>query len=488
MRLDALVREAGALIEPAPRIDGDGSVEVEGMTHASTQVTPGSLFACIPGRAHDGHAFAPAAVAAGAGALVVDRHLDLPVPQVVVDRVRPALGPLADALWDHPSRHIQVIGVTGTNGKTTTVSLLAAIFEAHGWRSATIGTLTQARTTPEAPELQARLAELRRQGVGAVVMEVSSHALDQDRVGAIRFAAAVLTNVTQDHLDYHGTMEAYFQAKARLFDPRRAAVSVVNADDQLGSRLLEAALATGAPTRAFGMADAAGLEVTASGSRFTWEGQPVELALLGRFNVANALAAAAAAGALGVPAAAVARGLSSVKRIDGRFEPVDAGQPFGVVVDYAHTPDGLAQALTAARQLARGRLIVVFGAGGDRDRAKRPLMGEVTARLADLVVVTSDNPRGENPQAIIDQVVAGAAGPGHVEEVADRSEAIRTALGVAGPGDLVLIAGKGHETGQDEGGRVIPFVDAEVARLHLERILGSRQRHDAGSGPAPARP
>jgi UDP-N-acetylmuramoyl-L-alanyl-D-glutamate--2,6-diaminopimelate ligase len=372
-----------------------------------------------------------------------------------------------------------VVGVTGTNGKTTTVALLAAIFEAHGWRAGTLGTLSSVRTTPEAPELQARLAELRSSGVEAVAMEVSSHALDQQRVDGVRYAAGVLTNITQDHLDYHHTMEAYFAAKARLFEPGRIAVGVVNTDDDYGSRLVQQITGL-VPVETFSLADARDLEVGASGSRFRWQGTPVSLALRGRFNVANALAAATAARALGVEASTVAEGLAGVQTVRGRFETVDDGQAFTVLVDYAHTPDGLAKALAAAREITAGRLIVVFGAGGDRDPSKRPLMGEVATDLADLALVTSDNPRSEDPMAIIDAVVAGARQPDRHIAQPDRRRAIADALAMAEDGDLVLIAGKGHESGQDFGGRVEPFDDVTEAREALRRIIASRRERQVG--------
>jgi UDP-N-acetylmuramoyl-L-alanyl-D-glutamate--2,6-diaminopimelate ligase len=382
-------------------------------------------------------------------------------------------------MFDHPSAAMRVVGVTGTNGKTTTVTLLAGVFAAHGWASTSLGTLSGTRTTAEAPELQARLADLRLSGFDAVAMEVSSHALDQRRVDAVRFAAGVLTNVTQDHLDYHHTMEAYFEAKARLFDPGRVGVAVVNADDPYGRRLLER-IGSSVPTETFSLSDARDLAVTGAGSRFTWRGRPVELALRGRFNVANALAAASAAAALGIPEQTVADGLAATSNVRGRFETVDAGQPFTVLVDYAHTPDGLAAALGAARELATGRLIVVFGAGGERDPGKRPLMGHVASSRADLSVVTSDNPRSEDPMAIIDEIRAGVTGGNPVVAEPDRSHAIADALAAAGPGDVVLIAGKGHETGQDFGGRVEPFDDATEARAAWERIIGSRRREPVG--------
>jgi UDP-N-acetylmuramoyl-L-alanyl-D-glutamate--2,6-diaminopimelate ligase len=473
VRLDALIAEAHIA---GARVVGDPAVEVTSLTHDSRAVARGALYACVAGTTADGHDYAPAAVAAGATALVVERVLELAVPQVVVAEVRATMGPLADALLGHPSKDLRIVGVTGTNGKTTTVALLAAVFESHGWPTATIGTLTQARTTPEAPELQARLAQLRDAGVSTVAMEVSSHALLQHRVAAVRFDAAVFTNLSQDHLDYHGTMEDYFEAKARLFEPGVAAVTVVNGDDPWGGKLIDRVRSSGRHPVVYRRSDAADLAVGPAGSRFTWSGRRIELHLGGRFNVDNALAAATCAAALGVPPADVASGLSAVPGVRGRFQAVDAGQDFTVIVDYAHTPDGLRQALTAARELAGGRVIVVFGAGGERDQAKRPQMGEAAAALADLAVVTSDNPRRENPQAIIDAVVGGAVGPGAVEQIPDRAEAIGTALSVARPGDVVVVAGKGHETGQEVNGRVLPFDDEAEVRRQMARILGSRDR------------
>jgi UDP-N-acetylmuramoyl-L-alanyl-D-glutamate--2,6-diaminopimelate ligase len=485
VRLEDLLRAAdlvnrGMLVG----FGGSAGTEVTTITMDSRQVTPGSLFACVVGLVSDGHDFAAAAVRSGAAALLVERPLDLDVPQVRVVDVRAALGPLSDAFYDHPSAAMRVVGVTGTNGKTTTVTLLAGIFAAHGWAATSLGTLSGVRTTAEAPELQGRLADLRRSGLDAVAMEVSSHALDQRRVDGVRFAAGVLTNVTQDHLDYHHTMEAYFAAKARLFEPGRVEVAVVNVDDPYGRRLLEQ-VGDSVPTDTFSLADARDLSVTDAGSRFVWRGAPVELALRGRFNVANALAAATAAGALGIPTDTVAAGLASTTNVRGRFETVDAGQPFTVLVDYAHTPDGLAEALAAARELGTGRVIVVFGAGGDRDPTKRPLMGQVAAARADLSVVTSDNPRSEDPMAIIDDIRAGAAGANPVVAEPDRQHAIADALAAAGPGDVVLIAGKGHETGQDFGGRVEPFDDAAEARAAWERISGSRRRDPSAGGGGP---
>jgi UDP-N-acetylmuramoyl-L-alanyl-D-glutamate--2,6-diaminopimelate ligase len=445
--------------------EGDSAVDVRSLTHDSESVDPGALFCCVPGARADGHDFAAAAVGRGAVALLVERMLPLDVPQVRVARVRAAMAPVAAALFGDPSRALTVIGVTGTNGKTTTTHLLRGVLEAGGWPAASIGTLGGARTTPEAPVLQATLARLRDEGKRAVALEVSSHALVQHRVDAVHFAAVVFTNLSQDHLDYHGSMEDYYAAKAQLFEAGRAAFAVINADDAHGRRLIEQ---TPLRTVPFSMADVSEVTSNADGSVFTWRGARLRLALGGRFNVSNALAAATTAAELGVGSDAIVRGLADVT-VPGRFESVRAGQPFPVIVDYAHTPDGLEQLLTAARDhVDGGRLIVVFGCGGDRDPTKRPLMGEVATRLADLAVLTSDNPRHEDPMAIIGQVEAGAR-PDRLVVEADREKAIAAALSKADAGDVVVIAGKGHEQGQDFGDRVVPFDDRAVAREVLAR-------------------
>jgi len=480
MRLDELLSGADLVragigvveLRGDPRATEIGSVVLD-----SRAVVPGALYCCVPGQRVDGHLFAPDAVAAGATALLCERPLALPVPQVVVDATRPALGPLADAFYRHPSRRLRVVGVTGTNGKTTTTQLLAAIFEAHGWRTATIGTLTGTRTTPEAPVLQATLAEFVDQRVTAVAMEVSSHALVQHRVAAVHFAAATFTNLSQDHLDYHHSMDEYFAAKGRLFEPGRADLAVVNADDAWGRRLLDMLALGSTPAVPFSMDDASDLRLSAAGSIFRWDGIEVSLSLGGRVNVYNALAAATTARELGIARDAIAGGLAGAGVVRGRFEPVDAGQPFTVLIDFAHTPDGLEQALRSARELASGRVILVFGAGGDRDHSKRPLMGEVAGRLADLAVLTSDNPRTEDPDEIIREVQTGAAGPGRMTVEPDRQSAIEAAIGAARAGDVVMIAGKGHETTQEIAGRAVAFDDAVVARSVLERAIASRSPH-----------
>jgi UDP-N-acetylmuramoyl-L-alanyl-D-glutamate--2,6-diaminopimelate ligase len=305
-------------------------------------------------------------------------------------------------------------------------------------------------------------------------MEVSSHALEQHRTDGVRFAAGVFTNLSPEHLDYHATMDAYFEAKARLFGPGRLGVAVINAADAYGARLAERVRAQGGDLVTFTPDEAEGLQLSPSGSTFRWQGQPVRMRVGGAFNVANAVAAATCASALGIGRQVIADGLGGLESVAGRFQLVDAGQSFTVVVDYAHTPDGLAKVLSAARQICDGRLIVVFGAGGDRDREKRPMMGEVAARLANLALITSDNPRSEDPEAIIAQIRAGVGDAGNVQAEVDRASAIATALATAKPGDVVVIAGKGHEKGQEIAGRVLPFDDVEVATQAIQRITGSR--------------
>ena len=466
---DAPARSLDLILADAPglrvrRRVSDASPVIAGITLDSRQVVRGSLFCCVPGDHADGHGFAAAAVDAGAVALLVDHELPVDVPQLVVDDVRAATGPLAAAAYGHPSRSLAVVGITGTNGKTTTANLLAHVLDANGRPCGVIGTLTGPRTTPEAPELQARLADFVTDGRRAVSMEVSSHALALHRVDGTRFRVAVFTNLSQDHLDLHGTMERYFAAKARLFEPDLADEGVVCVDGPYGQLLADGA---GIHVTTFSAADAADVDLTPTGATFRWQGQPVRLGMGGRFNVTNALAAAAVARRLGLSAADVAGALSTAAPVPGRFEPVDAGQDFGVVVDYAHTPDGLAEVLRAAREGAgAGRVILVFGCGGDRDAAKRPAMGRIAADGADVVVVTSDNPRWEDPAAIISAVLSGIPSV-HTHPVLtepDRRAAIGLALAEARPGDVVVVAGKGHEPHQEVGDVRLPFDDRAVVR------------------------
>jgi UDP-N-acetylmuramoyl-L-alanyl-D-glutamate--2,6-diaminopimelate ligase len=469
-------------------------VEVSGLAYSSRSVVPGTLFFCVPGFRADGHDFAPDAVARGAVALVCQRPLGLGVPEVIVDDVRAAMGPAAARFFGDPTAELEVVGVTGTNGKTTTAFLVRHLLEGGGRQTGLLGTVKRVvggveeeveRTTPEAIDLQATFRAMLDRGDRACAMEVSSHALELGRVAGIRFACRIFTNLTQDHLDFHETMEAYFAAKRRLFEgaqPQAAGrarfpISVVNVDDEYGRRI-----AAEVECVTFGVereADyrARAVEFDLMGSRFVCETPGGELRLSsplpGLFNVQNVLGAVAAARSLGVPAEAIAASLPEFGRVPGRFEPVDEGQDFGVLVDYAHTPEALENVLAAAREVTRGRLHVVFGAGGDRDRGKRPLMGEAARRLADRVLVTSDNPRSEEPEAIVDAIMAGA-GP-EAERETDRRRAIARAIETAAPGDVVVIAGKGHEQGQEfENGRKEPFDDVTEARAALRARLGAR--------------
>ncbi|HMJ02934.1 MAG TPA: UDP-N-acetylmuramoyl-L-alanyl-D-glutamate--2,6-diaminopimelate ligase [Conexibacter sp.] len=480
-----------------------GETEISALAYDDRRVASGTLFFCVPGFTRDGHDFAPEAVARGAAALVVQRPLGLGVPEVVVPSVRGAMGPAAARFHGDPTAELDVVGITGTNGKTTTAFLVRALLEAAGRQCGLLGTVTSfvggveravERTTAEAIDLQRDFRAMRDGGDVACAMEVSSHALSLDRVAGTRFAAALFTNLTQDHLDFHPTMEDYFLAKRRLFDgPGRA---IVNVDDPYGRRLADE-LERAEPGRLVRFAidhdadwRATELKGGFDGTRFTAltpEGPVVlQTPLPGRFNVSNVLGAAAAARALGVPLTTIAAALPQAGRVPGRFEPVDEGQPFAVLVDYAHTPDSLENVLQAARPLAAGnRVICVFGCGGDRDRGKRPLMGEISARLADRTIVTSDNPRSEDPAAIVEEILGGTAArqlspsghrerrpAGDVTVEVDRRAAIAQAVAEAEEGDVVVIAGKGHEQGQElAGGEKVPFDDVTVAREALRGVL-----------------
>jgi UDP-N-acetylmuramoyl-L-alanyl-D-glutamate--2,6-diaminopimelate ligase len=500
MELRELLRAAGVDAE----VRGDASVEIRELAYDSRRVTDGTLFFCFPGEKTDGHEFAPAAVEAGAVALVVERELDLDVPQGVVGDARAAMAPLAAQFNGDPTSELSVVGITGTNGKTTTAFLVRHLLEAAGRRCGLLGTVQQVvggrveeveRTTPEAIDLQGTFSRMLEAGDEACAMEVSSHALVLHRANAIHFAAKVFTNLSQDHLDFHADMDDYFSAKRLLFAGEGGAplieleggVSVLNVDDPYGRRLAEE-LSGGEEGERISFsaggaeADLSARDVSfdAGGSRFRCLSPvgelEVKIPLPGEFNVANALAALSVAHALGVDLREAAAALASAEQVPGRFESIDEGQPFAVVVDYAHTPDSLENVLRAARRITAGRLISVFGAGGDRDREKRPLMGRAAADLSDVAVVTSDNPRSEDPAAIIDQILTGIAAeaPADVAVEQDRRVAIATALGRAAPGDTVVIAGKGHEQGQEfENGRKIPFDDRDVAREEL-RSLAAR--------------
>jgi UDP-N-acetylmuramoyl-L-alanyl-D-glutamate--2,6-diaminopimelate ligase len=471
---------------PRAEVRGSTGVAVHDLAYRSSDVVPGSVFFCVPGGRTDGHLFASDACMAGAAACVVERWLDIGCTQILVPSTRHAMGPVSAAFFGHPADRLTVVGVTGTNGKTTTTYLLESIFRAAGLTPGVIGTTGVRvagrpepfdRTTPEAPDLQRLLARMAGQGVKAVAMEASSHGLDQHRVDGIRYACAVFTNLSLDHLDYHGSMEEYFVAKARLFTPALAELGAVNGDSPEGRRLVEAAVI---PTLTFGLEPDADVratraELSPSGLTFEANGMTLRSRLRGAFNVYNCLAAITAARQVEIEDAAIVRGVADLLGVPGRLEPIEAGQPFEVLVDYAHTPDSLDNALKAVRQFTPRRVLVAFGCGGDRDRGKRSLMGEVASRLADLTIVTSDNPRSENPEAIIGQIVSGARrGGGRFEVEPDRRLAIRRALDSAQPGDSVLIAGKGHETGQQFGDHTVPFDDRLVAAEELREISRGR--------------
>jgi UDP-N-acetylmuramoyl-L-alanyl-D-glutamate--2,6-diaminopimelate ligase len=449
MQLERLI----AALAPTDVV-GSGALEIRELAYDARAVPRDSLFFCVPGARVDGHDFAPAAVDAGAVALVVERPLALDVPQLVVPDVRGAMPKAAVAFFNDPTSDLSVAAVTGTNGKTTTGYLLWSILDAAGERPGLLTNVerrvgTEVRevglNTPESIDLQRLFREMLDAGSRGCVMEATSMASVNRRLEGTRFAVLVFTNLTQDHLDFHGTMPAYFDSKRRLF--AQAERAVINVGDEYGQRLA-AELPEAVTFRA-----GEGLE-------------GIGLKLRGRFNLENASAAAAAARALGVDGEAVKRGIEAVETVPGRFEHIDEGQSFIVLVDYAHTPGALQSVLESARELTRGKLICVFGAGGDRDRAKRPLMGKVVTELADVVLVTSDNPRSEDPAAIAAEVVGGL----DVEVELDRRMAIRRALELAHEGDVVVIAGKGHEQGQEIAGRKLPFDDREVAREALRRL------------------
>ena len=478
--LPGLLSRVPALAADRP-VDG---VTVTGCTHDSRAVRPGDLYAALPGSHAHGADFAAAAVRSGAVALLTDpagSHAasGLGVPVLVCARPRDVLGDVAAWVHGDPAGDLLVLGVTGTNGKTTTAFLLEAGLRAAGHATGLVGTVVtrigddvtpSVRTTPEATDLQALLALMRERGTTAVAMEVSSHALALGRVDGITFAVAGFTNLTQDHLDFHADMEDYFAAKSALFTPGRSRRAVVNVDDPFGSRLAGTATVPVRTLSGAGPADyaASDLACRPDGSSFTLRGPGLELRcgtrLPGRFNADNAALAVAMLAEAGVAGEPAAAGVAGLDGVPGRMERVEAGQSFTALVDYAHTPEAVSTLLRTVREVTPGRVVVVLGCGGDRDRAKRPLMGRAAAEGADVAVLTSDNPRGEDPLAILREMAAGA--PGAVVEP-DRRAAIALAVRGAGPGDAVVVAGKGHETGQEAGGTVTPFDDREVLRAAL---------------------
>ena len=471
------------LAQIAPQPDAVADTMVTGVAFRADEVCEGDVFFCVRGKVHDGHGFADAALARGAAALVVERELlGLQIPQYVVPDTRLALGYAAAEFWGRPSESMQVFGVTGTNGKTTTTYVLDSILRAAGHTTGIIGTVETrignervpaTRTTPESSEVQALLARMRDAGVTAVSMEVSSHAIDLHRVDAVAFAAVGFTNLTQDHLDYHETISQYAAVKKRLFTDFSVSARVIDTDDEFGAGMAKEF------TDAITVGRRDGVTVRASeespspdGTCFILvtgaEQMPVRLPLSGGYNVNNALMAAGCALSSGIPLTTVVAGLEAAPQVPGRLERIDEGQRFAVLVDYAHTPDSLDKASAAVKRITSGRTIVVFGCGGDRDPSKRPLMAAAAARHADLAIITSDNPRSEDPASIISQIEPGLAGTAaSYEIVLDRQRAILRALELAQPGDSVLIAGKGHENYQIFADKTIHFDDREVAREGL---------------------
>jgi UDP-N-acetylmuramoyl-L-alanyl-D-glutamate--2,6-diaminopimelate ligase len=474
-------------------IKGTNDIDVQGLCYDSRKASEGYLFVCIPGLKTDGHKFAFQAIANGARVILAEKEIDLPegITLLLTADCRQALPLISSNFYGRPSRDLKVIGVTGTNGKTTTTHLIKAILEEAGYKTGIIGTLyarindtekVLGHTTPESLDIEEFMAIARQEGAKYVVMEVSSHALDLGRVDQILFDAAVFTNLTQDHLDYHNDMEHYKQSKLKLFNQLHAGTgwfSVVNADDPYGADFINAA--TPAYTYAVNQkADVQAIEVDSNlkGSSFKVVSSnkdfKINMKLIGLFSVYNAMAAICFALQEGIKPATIKSALEKVQGVAGRFEQVDCGQDFTVVVDYAHTPDGLENILRTGRQIVKNRLITVFGCGGDRDRTKRPLMGKIAAEWSDFSIVTSDNPRSEEPEAIIDDIVPGlnAVENSHFAKIVDRRDAIEHAIRLARPGDLVIIAGKGHETYQLVKDKVLDFDDRKVAREILKGLLG----------------
>ena len=447
------------------QILGSADQLVSGISMDSRLVSKGDLFCCVNGASTDGHLFIKEAIKKGASALLVDHYISEAenITQIIVENVRKTIGKYAQTLYGDPSTKLQVIGITGTNGKTTTASLLSSILNDCGLPTRVFGTLTGERTTPEAPIIQKQLAQAVVDGMKTVVMEVTSHAIDQSRIHGVLFEIAVFTNISRDHLDYHATQEAYFAAKAALFRQGQSNRAVVNIDDIKGRLLFDAATI---PTLSFGVGDVSNLIVTATSIRFDWAGVTIAAPIGGRFNVMNLIAACTVARELGITVPEISKAVTKVRPVPGRFEIVDMGQDFAVVVDFAHTPDGLIEVLQAARAVCRGRVHVVFGCGGNRDAGKRPLMGAAATQHADIVVVTSDNPRREDALEIMNQILAGVTSDAKcvVSSVADRRDAIRQALQNAATGDMVIIAGKGHEKTQEFADHHEDFDDVTVVR------------------------
>lgn len=474
------------------RLIGDGETEIRGIQTDSRKVKPGDLFICVPGLVSDGHHFAAKAVELGAVALVVERDVEVNVPKLVVNDSRYAMAVIADYFYGHPSKNLKVIGITGTNGKTTTSYLIDKMISDSGSLTGLMGTIQLKigsetipveRTTQEATDLQSCFRQMVDLGTSHCVMEVSSHALDLGRVKGVQFRSAIFTNLTQDHLDYHGSMEEYRAAKGLLFsrlgntfhtDPNQHQFAILNADDAASEHFKKV---TAAQIITYGIQEqsdvrATDIQITSKGTQFklhSFAGNTdIQTKLIGKFNVYNSLAAIAAVLVEGVSIESVRKSMEDMPTVDGRMQVVDEGQDYLVVVDYSHTPDGLENALSTIQEFAEGRIICVFGCGGDRDRTKRPIMGEVSAKYSDYVIVTSDNPRTEDPEAILKDiepgVIAGGKASDSFELITSREEAIRKAIEMASPKDVVLIAGKGHETYQEINGIKYDFDDRQIAK------------------------
>lgn len=472
------------------KILGDSAVDVASLKYDSRRVSDGDMFAAIQGENFDGMEFIEEAAGRGAPAFLVPEGADKKAEgtYVFAPSVRKVLALASRNFFGDPSSKLKVVGITGTNGKTTSSYLIHGILEQAGIDSGLIGTvqylvggevISAARTTPESPDLLGLLDTMVKSGCGACILEVSSHALTLDRVTGVKLEVAVFTNLTQDHLDFHKDMEEYFRAKATLFEAGEVSHRVVNRDDPFGMRLIKE---LGADVLTYGLDEG---DISPEGSvavegwgnrcrlRTPWGPVDVNTALPGRFNLYNIMAAVATCGLLGLDAGSIAQGLSSVDRVPGRFEKVDRGQPFTAIVDYAHTPDALKNVLENARVITDGRVITVFGCGGDRDTSKRPLMGQVAGRLSDLVFVTSDNPRSEDPEIIMDDIMEGLDDPmGTVERVSDRRTAIGRAVSEARPGDMIVVAGKGHENYQTIGERILPFSDVDELARAIKKVTG----------------
>jgi len=456
-----------AVLAPA-EVVGRADTTILDLAYDTRAARAGSLFFCVPGERADGHDFAPDAIRKGAVALVVQRRLQVAVPQLVVSDARPAMAVAADEFFGRPTEELEVAAVTGTAGKTTTAFVIYAVLAAAGRRPGLLGTIETrvdgerrpaTRTTAEAIDLQRLFRDMLDAGDRSCAMEATSHGSALRRLDRVRFSVLVFTNLDRDHLDFHRDMEDYYDAKRRLFLGDDAPPAAVNVGDAYGLRLADELREQGRPLLTFGLTEDAEIRPATV---------DVTTRLRGRFNLENALGTFAAGRLLGIDDAAIARGIGSVAGVPGRFQTVDEGQDFAVVVDYAHKPAALEHVLHTARELADGRLICVFGCGGDRDRGKRPVMGRIVSELADVAIVTSDNPRSEDPLTIIDEIVAGMGNGPEVEP--DRARAIERAVELAGPGDVVVIAGKGHERGQEVAGVVTPFDDAEVAGEALRAL------------------